>query len=70
MEDRQVPRQPKGLKRWILDLIGEKKEKTLETRVKTKIKVKSRNLIDLVEDKLQLVMTYVYIGSMTYLFDS
>jgi hypothetical protein len=27
MEVRQEPRQPKGLKRWILDLIYEKKEK-------------------------------------------
>jgi hypothetical protein len=42
MKDRQEPRQPKGLKRQILDLTNEKK-KNLETRVKTKIKV---NCID------------------------
>jgi hypothetical protein len=42
-----------------------RKEEKPKKLVKTKIKVKSRNSIDLVEDKLQSAMTYVYIGSKT-----
>jgi hypothetical protein len=41
-----------------------------KTRAKGAKRVKSRISIDLIDIRLQLVMTYVYIGSKTQLFGS
>jgi hypothetical protein len=49
--------------RRLRDLINEKKLEKLGQKVYRE--VKSRNLIDCVDDGLQSAMTYIYIGSMT-----
>jgi hypothetical protein len=66
MVDRQEPRQLKELKWRLQDLIDEKKE-TYKTRQKTRRKV---ICIDFDCWIYQSVVTYVYIGNMTYPFES
>jgi hypothetical protein len=60
------PRQSKGLKRRLRDLIDEKRRK-LEIRAKS---MKNISSIDCVAIGLQSVMGYTYIGSRAQLFES